>query len=108
MLVEEAEGALWSREMITQAQAAVEIRPARVVVAVDPPVTATKKSDECGIVVVGADTSGAPGDWRAVVLADRTVKGASPDGWARAAIAAMERAGAVVRMAAGAPPMGMA
>jgi phage terminase large subunit-like protein len=57
-------------------------------------VTATKASDECGIVVVGADTRGGPGDWRAVVLADRSVKGASPDGWARAALAAMEEFGA--------------
>jgi phage terminase large subunit-like protein len=66
----------------------------RVVVAVDPPVTATKKSDACGIVVVGADTTGAPKDWRAVVLEDASISGASPEGWARAALAAMERHGA--------------
>jgi phage terminase large subunit-like protein len=66
----------------------------RVVVAVDPPVTSTKQSDECGIVVVGADTRGDPKDWRAVVLEDASVKGASPEGWARAALAAMERHGA--------------
>jgi phage terminase large subunit-like protein len=94
VLVEEVEGALWSEGMIRRAQAAEAVRPSRVVVAVDPPVTATKASDECGIVVVGADLRGAPATWRAVVLADRSVKGASPDGWARAALAAMEEFGA--------------
>jgi phage terminase large subunit-like protein len=38
--------------------------------------------------------TGPAGAWRAVVLADRSVKGASPDGWARAALAAMEEFGA--------------
>ncbi|VDC31792.1 DNA-packaging protein [Pseudogemmobacter humi] len=90
VLVEEAEGALWTPAMIRAAQGAVAVRPGRVVVAVDPPVTATKRSDECGILVVGADTEGPPGEWKAVVLADRSVRGASPDGWARAALAAME------------------
>ena len=69
-------------------------RPAtleRIVVAVDPPVTGHGKSDECGIVVVGAVTEGPPQNWHAVVLEDASVAGASPDQWARAAIAAMER-----------------
>jgi phage terminase large subunit-like protein len=61
---------------------------------VDPPVTGHGKSDECGIVVVGAITEGPTQNWQAVVLADCSVKGASPDQWARAAIAAMERFGA--------------
>ena len=60
-------------------------------VAVDPPVTGHGASDECGIVVVGAVTRGSVQDWRAVVLEDASVSGASPDGWARAAIAAMDR-----------------
>ncbi|MGA0539268.1 DNA-packaging protein [Neotabrizicola sp. VNH66] len=94
VLVEEADGALWSRPMISAAQAGPVPEVQRVVVAVDPPVTATKASDECGIVVVGADTRGPVGQWRALVLADRSVKGATPDGWARAALAAMEEFGA--------------
>jgi len=93
-IVEDVPDALWTVEMIAQAAAVVPPETMRVVVAVDPPVTATKQSDECGIVVVGADTRGAPGEWRAVVLADRSVRGASPDGWARAALAAMEEFGA--------------
>ena len=89
-LVEDLPDGLWSPPMIAAAQSAAPVVPQRVVVAVDPPVTATKASDECGIVVVGADLTGPPSQWRAVVLADRSVRGASPDGWARAALAAME------------------
>lgn len=94
VLVEDEEGALWSSAMLERAR--VEELPtiSRIVVAVDPPVTAMKSSDECGIVVVGADTRGEPKNWRAVVLEDASVKGASPEGWARAALAAMERHGA--------------
>lgn len=94
ILVEDFDGALWTAAMLEAAR--VEQVPAlnRIVVAVDPPVTASKKSDECGIVVVGADTRGEPRDWRAVVLEDASVKGATPEGWARAALAAMERHGA--------------
>jgi len=94
VLVEDEEGALWTTAMLEQARVGVVPEFSRIVVAVDPPVTATKQSDECGIVVVGADTRGDPKDWRAVVLEDASVKGASPEGWARAALAAMERHGA--------------
>lgn len=94
VLVEDEEGALWTSAMLERAR--VEEVPTinRIVVAVDPPVTSMKTSDACGIVVVGADTRGEPKDWRAVVLEDASVKGASPEGWARAALAAMERHGA--------------
>jgi phage terminase large subunit-like protein len=91
VLVEDEEGALWTAELLERVQVETAPEFSRVVVAVDPPVTSTKVSDECGIVVVGADTRGDPRDWRAVVLEDASVKGASPEGWARAALAAMER-----------------
>ncbi len=94
VLVEDEEGALWTPAMLERAQVGMMPVFSRIVVAVDPPVTSTKQSDECGIVVVGADTRGDPRDWRAVVLEDASVKGASPEGWARAALAAMERHGA--------------
>ncbi len=94
VLVEDEEGALWTQALLERARVSVMPTFSRIVVAVDPPVTSTKQSDECGIVVVGADTRGDPKDWRAVVLEDATVKGASPEGWARAALAAMERHGA--------------
>ncbi len=94
VLVEDEEGALWTQTMLERAR--LDTLPVfnRVVVAVDPPVTSMKTSDECGIVVVAADTRGEPKDWRAVVLEDASVKGATPEGWARAALAAMERHGA--------------
>ena len=94
VLVDDLDGALWTLSMLEAAQGATRPEVSRIVVAVDPPVTAMNSSDDCGIVVVGADTRGDPKDWRAVVLEDASVKGASPEGWARAALAAMERHGA--------------
>jgi phage terminase large subunit-like protein len=94
VLLEDAEGALWSLGGIEECR--VNEAPAldRIVVAVDPATTGGAGSDECGIVVVGAVTKGPPSDWRAFVLADCSVQGASPSGWARAAITAMEQFGA--------------
>ena len=91
LLVEDVQGALWTTARLEAAR--LEVAPAcrRIVVAVDPPVTGHGKSDECGIVVVGAITDGPPQNWRAVVLEDASVTGASPQQWAQAAIAAMER-----------------
>ncbi|MFN0114563.1 MAG: DNA-packaging protein [Paracoccaceae bacterium] len=93
-LVEEAEGALWTNEMIEKGRMPAPERFSRVVVAIDPPATGKKQSDACGIVVVGAVTEGAPQNWHAWVLEDATVGGASPSVWSQAAIAAMERHGA--------------
>jgi len=94
LLIEDAEGALWTTAMLEKGRISDAPRLQRIVVAVDPPVTGHGKSDECGIVVVGAITEGPTQNWQAVVLADCSVKGASPDQWARAAIAAMDRYGA--------------
>ncbi len=90
-LLEVVAGAMWQQGQFDKLRVAVVPHLSRIVVAVDPPVTGHKGSDECGIVVVGAFTEGPPQDWRAVVLEDCTVTGASPDQWARAAIAAMDR-----------------
>jgi phage terminase large subunit-like protein len=94
VLLEDAEGALWSGRTLEAAQ--IDRAPAldRIVVAVDPPVTGHARSDACGIVVAGAVTEGPPQDWRAVVLEDASVSGASPAEWARAAVAAFHRHGA--------------
>ena len=91
LLLEDIEGALWRQSGFDALRLGVVPHLSRIVVAVDPPVTGHKGSDECGIVVVGAFTDGPPQDWRAVVLEDASVTGASPDEWARAAIAAMDR-----------------
>jgi phage terminase large subunit-like protein len=82
-IVEGAEGALWRRDWVEagRVQCAPDLR--RVVVAVDPPVTATLKSDACGIVVAGEAEDG-----RVYVLADLTLQGREPHVWARAAVAA--------------------
>ncbi|WP_372573059.1 DNA-packaging protein [Ruegeria jejuensis] len=90
VLMADVEGALWSSEMLEGAQVDAAPELDRVVVALDPAVSSGASADECGIVVVGARIQGPPQDWRAYVLADRTVRGKGPAGWARAAIAAME------------------
>ena len=94
VLLEDAEGAMWTMTMLEGLQ--VERAPEldRIVVAVDPPVSGNEASDSCGIVVVGARLTGSPQDWSAVVLEDATVQGTSPRGWAEAALAAMARHGA--------------
>ena len=93
-LLEDAEGALWTSAMLERGRVDEVPALSRIVVAVDPPVTGHAGSDECGIVVVGAVTDGPVQDWRAYVLEDASVQGTSPDGWARAAIEAMQRHGA--------------
>lgn len=75
-LITEVEGALWTRTMIAAAR--IDSLPAlrRVVVAVDPPASAT--GDACGIIVGGLGTDGL-----GYVLADASIKGATPEAWAR-------------------------
>jgi phage terminase large subunit-like protein len=85
-LVEEVEGALWTPAMIERARQAGRAGPgplARVVVAVDPPAGTGPAADACGIIVAARAADGL-----AWVLADRSVQGLSPEGWARAVAAA--------------------
>lgn len=93
ILLDDVEGALWTGAGLEACRVARAPRLDRVVVAVDPAVTAGRASDACGIVVAGVVTGGEPRDWRAYVLEDATVRGGPLD-WARAAIAAMDRHGA--------------
>ena len=85
-LIEEREDALWSRAMLEAA--ALDDCPelCRIVVAVDPPASAKKSSDACGIVAAGL-----AGDGIVVVLADATVSAARPQDWAGAAVALYHR-----------------
>lgn len=85
-LVVEGEGALFRIEDLKRARGARPIELDRVVVSVDPPATA--HGDACGIVVVGRCEA------RAFVLADKTVQGLSPGGWAGVVAAAVETFGA--------------
>lgn len=91
LLLADAEGALWTQEMILRAGAAKVPALDRILVAVDPPVTGHKHSDACGIIVAGVCMKGPPGEWRAHVLEDATVQGVSPAEWAGQAVAALRR-----------------
>ena len=82
-IVDERMHGLWRRSWIEQNRLASRPEMTRIVVAVDPPVTSTAGSDSCGIVVAGIAIDG-----RAVILADRTIQGRTPDTWARAAVQA--------------------
>ena len=73
----DVEGALWTRSLLEQCRSDEAPLLARVVVGVDPPASAT--GDACGIVVAGTDRCG-----NAAVLADATIRKASPERWARA------------------------
>lgn len=86
-LIEDPAGALWSRDDIAAARArSGPDRLDRVLVAVDPPAGMGGEADACGIVVAGAGGEGR--ERRAVVLADMSVQGLSPQGWAARAAAA--------------------
>lgn len=82
-LVENPAGALWRRDYVETGRVEKAPEMTRIVVALDPPVTANASSDACGIVVAGRGIDG-----RAYVLADRTLQGRAPQVWARAAVAA--------------------
>lgn len=91
VLLDDVEGALWTTAMIERGRLDALPEFDRIVVGVDPSVSGKATSDECGIVVVGAITQGPPQHWRAVVLEDASVRGASPEVWARAVLAAVDR-----------------
>ena len=92
ILLEDAEGALWTTGALERARIDAVPDLSRIVVAVDPPVTGHARSDSCGIVVAGRRAGEGPA--HAVVLEDATVEGASPMAWAEAAVAAYHRHGA--------------
>jgi phage terminase large subunit-like protein len=88
-LIEDVEGSLWPRDLIERcrvphADLAAGRTRRRIVVGVDPPVTA--KGDACGIVVCALFDDGI-----AYVLDDLSVRGLSPDGWARAVAGAVHK-----------------
>lgn len=86
-LIEDVAGALWSRAMIEQCRVDAVPTLVRVVVGVDPP--AGVDGDACGIVAVALGEDG-----HGYVLADASVHGLSPEGWARAVASCAARHGA--------------
>lgn len=88
-MIDDRPDALWSRNLLEQNR--LKDRPVlkRIVIAIDPPVTGTQKSDACGLIVAALGE-----DDRAYVLADETLRAVSPERWAKAAHTLYEKFGA--------------
>jgi phage terminase large subunit-like protein len=81
-LIEDDPDALFNRDMFERYRVLDAPYMKRIVVAVDPPASAGKKSNACGIVCVGLGR-----DDRFYVLADRSVQGLRPAQWAKKVVA---------------------
>jgi phage terminase large subunit-like protein len=90
-LLEDVEGALWHLALVDEFRVTEAPDLGRVVVAVDPSVSATGSGDETGIVVAGVCGSGPEAQF--YVLADESLR-TSPQGWASRVAVAYERWGA--------------
>jgi phage terminase large subunit-like protein len=82
-LIDDIAGALWKRELLDRQRVETAPEMKRIVIGVDPPVS--DHGDACGIIAIGLGADG-----KAYVLADHSVTGASPEGWARAVAGAVE------------------
>jgi phage terminase large subunit-like protein len=85
-IVEDRPDALWSRALLESCRVAEPPPLQRIVVAVDPPASSGKRADACGIVAAGITDGGI-----CYVIADETVSGVTPNGWAMKAIALWHR-----------------
>ena len=85
-IIDDRPDALWSRALIESCRVAEAPPLARIVVAVDPPASASRHADACGLVAAGRAEDG-----RVYVLADETVAGVSPAAWAAKAVALWRR-----------------
>ncbi len=85
-IIHDRPDALWSRQMLEKAEEPPDRKLTRRVVAVDPPASSKATADACGIVAAGLDRRG-----HAVVLADETCRGLSPNGWAARAVRLFNR-----------------
>jgi phage terminase large subunit-like protein len=94
-LIEDAEGALWARDVIENGRVLKAPSLENIVVAVDPPVSSGVKADACGIVGVGI----VEGARQGFVLADASVQGRTPLGWAGHVVAMAVKLGAGVIIA---------
>lgn len=81
-IVEDLEGALWTRAQLEACRLAAAPPATRVVVGVDPPAA----GGTCGIVVAATAD-----DQKAYVLEDASVSAERPEQWARAVVAAADR-----------------
>lgn len=81
-ILEDREGALWSRALIEAARIHQMPDLRRIVVAIDPPASQSAKGSCCGLVVVGLDHQN-----HAIVLKDGSIEAASPSQWSERAVA---------------------
>ena len=77
--LDDADGMLWNRAIIAKTRISEAPNLSRIIVAIDPAVTANMQSDETGIIVVGKDSEGF-----GYVLEDLSGK-YSPNHWAKVA-----------------------
>jgi phage terminase large subunit-like protein len=77
-LVDDIDGALWTRTLVEQSRTQMAGPPVRVVIGVDPP-AGTGQASVCGIVVAGMLADGV-----IVIIEDASVAGVAPEAWARA------------------------
>lgn len=82
-VIDDNPDALWQGPQIERARVGAHPDLVRIVVGVDPPVSQSEEAAACGIIVAGSSADG-----HGYILADRTVKGLSALGWARAVAAA--------------------
>jgi phage terminase large subunit-like protein len=80
-ILDNVDGALWTRKLIDDARVDSAPPLIRVVVAIDPAVTANATSDETGIVAAGVASNG-----EYYILDDKSIR-TTPDAWARVAVA---------------------
>jgi len=85
-IVEESADALWTRALIEQGRETSAPPLVRIVVAIDPPASSSKRADSCGLVAAGIDRDGI-----GHILVDATLAGARPHEWAQAAVALYRR-----------------
>jgi predicted phage terminase large subunit-like protein len=83
-LLDDVPGALWTRQRIDDLRVSTAPDLIRIVVAIDPAMTANEDSDETGIGVAGKGVDG-----HLYVLKDLSCR-MSPDGWARRAVNAYQ------------------
>lgn len=79
-VIEEPEGALWTRAQLEALRQRPEGSYDRIVVAVDPPASIGPDADACGIIAAAVRGEGFARE--AMVLADASVRGAAPHVWA--------------------------
>jgi phage terminase large subunit-like protein len=79
-ILEDVEGALWTKALIDRSRVEQHPHLSRIVVSIDPAVTNKASSDETGIIVAGCDSNG-----HGYLIADHSMRG-SPLDWATKAV----------------------